>query len=149
MLYCTVRVYTVQYKCTLYSKSYNAGTCFSVPERVAPPCPGGAKFEYLWQDGTKYKKPTHLPAPQYISLLMDWVESQINEYSRGNDDYKSSLDKTQSRNLLFPPPPQGSVDPVAEVSPYGGPGPRPRSRSRVHCIIRGGRGGLGGRIRKQ
>ena len=40
---------------------------------------GGAKFEYLWQDGTKYKKPTHLPAPQYISLLMDWVESQIND----------------------------------------------------------------------
>ena len=42
---------------------------------------GGAKFEYLWQDGTKYKKPTHLPAPQYISLLMDWVESQINDES--------------------------------------------------------------------
>ena len=40
---------------------------------------GGAKFEYLWQDGTKYKRPTHLPAPQYISLLMDWVESQIND----------------------------------------------------------------------
>ena len=40
---------------------------------------GGAKFEYLWQDGTKYKKPTHLPAPMYISLLMDWVESQIND----------------------------------------------------------------------
>ncbi len=25
-----------------------------------------------------YKKPTALPAPQYITLLMDWVESQIN-----------------------------------------------------------------------
>ena len=33
----------------------------------------------MFQDGTKYKKPTHLPAPQYISLLMDWVESQIND----------------------------------------------------------------------
>lgn len=26
----------------------------------------------------RYKKPTALPAPQYIALLMDWVESQIN-----------------------------------------------------------------------
>ena len=40
---------------------------------------GGSKFEYLWQDGVKYKKPVKLPAPQYISLLMDWVESQIND----------------------------------------------------------------------
>ena len=42
---------------------------------------GGSKFEYLWQDGVKYKKPVKLPAPQYISLLMDWVESQINDES--------------------------------------------------------------------
>lgn len=39
---------------------------------------GGQKFEYLWADGAKYKKPTQLPAPQYINLLMDWVETQIN-----------------------------------------------------------------------
>jgi hypothetical protein len=39
---------------------------------------GGPKFEYLWADGGKYKKPTPLPAPQYVSLLMDWVETQIN-----------------------------------------------------------------------
>ncbi|MPD03686.1 MOB kinase activator 3B [Portunus trituberculatus] len=40
---------------------------------------GGQKFEYLWADGVKYKKATPLPAPQYISLLMDWVETQIND----------------------------------------------------------------------
>ena len=40
---------------------------------------GGHKFEYLWADGAKYKKPTKLPAPQYISLLMDWIEAQIND----------------------------------------------------------------------
>jgi hypothetical protein len=39
---------------------------------------GGPKFEYLWADGGKYKKPTPLPAPQYVALLMDWVEAQIN-----------------------------------------------------------------------
>lgn len=40
---------------------------------------GGQKFEYLWADGIKYKKPTCLPASQYIALLMDWVETQIND----------------------------------------------------------------------
>ena len=25
---------------------------------------GGPKYEYLWQDGTKFKKPTKLPANQ-------------------------------------------------------------------------------------
>ncbi|RZF44241.1 hypothetical protein LSTR_LSTR003881 [Laodelphax striatellus] len=39
---------------------------------------GGPRFEYLWEDGHKYKKPTAFPAPQYIALLMDWVEAQIN-----------------------------------------------------------------------
>lgn len=35
-------------------------------------------FRYLWADGSSYKKPTALPAPKYIELLMDWIESQIN-----------------------------------------------------------------------
>ncbi|XP_063706667.1 MOB kinase activator-like 3 isoform X2 [Culicoides brevitarsis] len=39
---------------------------------------GGSRYEYLWADGDKYKKPTKLPAPKYIELLMDWIESQIN-----------------------------------------------------------------------
>ena len=40
---------------------------------------GGPKFEYLWKDNAKYKKPTSLPASQYIALLIDWVEAQIND----------------------------------------------------------------------
>lgn len=47
-------------------------------EESCPTMSGGPRFEYLWADGVKYKKPTKLPAPQYISLLMDWVEEQIN-----------------------------------------------------------------------
>ncbi|XP_050531982.1 MOB kinase activator-like 3 isoform X2 [Daktulosphaira vitifoliae] len=43
-----------------------------------PTMSGGPKFEYLWADKEKYKKPTQLPAPQYVSLLMDWIENQIN-----------------------------------------------------------------------
>lgn len=47
-------------------------------EKSCPTMCGGSKFEYLWADGIKYKKPTPLPAPQYITLLMDWIETQIN-----------------------------------------------------------------------
>lgn len=50
-------------------------------ETSCPTMSGGHKFEYLWADGAKYKKPTKLPAPQYISLLMDWIEAQINNES--------------------------------------------------------------------
>lgn len=39
---------------------------------------GGPRYEYLWADGDTFKKPTQLPAPKYIELLMDWTESQIN-----------------------------------------------------------------------
>jgi hypothetical protein len=48
---------------------------------TAQSCPtmsGGPRFEYLWADGDKYKKPTPLPAKEYISHLMDWIEMQIN-----------------------------------------------------------------------
>ena len=35
-----------------------------------------SKYIYnLLKDGVKYKKPVHLPAPQYIALLMDWVSN--------------------------------------------------------------------------
>ena len=38
-----------------------------------------SRYEYHWCDGAQYKKPTKLPAPQYISLLMDWIDSKIND----------------------------------------------------------------------
>uniref|UniRef100_A0A0M3HMT5 Mob1/phocein family n=1 Tax=Ascaris lumbricoides TaxID=6252 RepID=A0A0M3HMT5_ASCLU len=49
---------------------------------TAKSCPtmsGGPRYEYLWQDGVNYKKPTRLPAPDYIYLLMDWIEIRIND----------------------------------------------------------------------
>ncbi|XP_014663821.1 PREDICTED: MOB kinase activator 3B-like isoform X2 [Priapulus caudatus] len=52
--------------------------CDSCTEQTCPTMSGGPKYEYHWADGNKYKKPTALPANQYIALLMDWVESQIN-----------------------------------------------------------------------
>jgi Mob1/phocein family len=46
-----------------------------------PTMSGGKRYEYLWADGEQFKKPTKLSAPKYIELLMDWIESQINNES--------------------------------------------------------------------
>ncbi|CAG5126623.1 unnamed protein product [Candidula unifasciata] len=56
------------------------GTIFEhCTEQSCPTMSGGPKYEYHWCDGVNYKKPTALPAPQYITLLMEWVEAQIND----------------------------------------------------------------------
>ncbi|BFZ04218.1 hypothetical protein BsWGS_07257 [Bradybaena similaris] len=56
------------------------GTIFEhCSEQTCPTMSGGPKYEYHWCDGVNYKKPTALPAPQYITLLMEWVEAQIND----------------------------------------------------------------------
>ena len=47
-------------------------------EQSCPVMSGGPKYEYQWQDEHKYRKPTVLSAPQYMNLLMDWIEVQIN-----------------------------------------------------------------------
>ena len=33
----------------------------------------------MWCDGVKYKKPTALPANEYIGNLMEWVENLVND----------------------------------------------------------------------
>jgi MOB kinase activator 1 len=39
----------------------------------------GPQFEYLWADGVKVKKPIKVSAPEYVDLLMSWVETQLND----------------------------------------------------------------------
>lgn len=39
------------------------------------------RFEYLWQDSESFKKPTRLPAPEYVEHLMSWVQSNIDNES--------------------------------------------------------------------
>jgi hypothetical protein len=48
-------------------------------ERSCPTMSGGLRYEYRWQDGEDYRKPTKLPALRYMNLLMDWIESRIND----------------------------------------------------------------------
>lgn len=50
----------------------------SCTDQTCPVMSGGPKYEYRWQDEHKYKRPTALSAPKYMSLLMDWIEVQIN-----------------------------------------------------------------------
>ncbi|XP_061739507.1 MOB kinase activator 3A [Nerophis ophidion] len=50
----------------------------SCTDKTCPVMSGGPKYEYRWQDEHKYKRPTALAAPKYMSLLMDWIEVQIN-----------------------------------------------------------------------
>lgn len=46
-------------------------------------CPvmsSGPRYEYLWRDGTpRYPKATKVSAPEYVQLLMTWIENQIND----------------------------------------------------------------------
>ncbi|KAK9812784.1 hypothetical protein WJX72_003646 [[Myrmecia] bisecta] len=47
---------------------------------VSDACPimsAGPKYEYLWADGIKVKKPVRLSAPEYINALFDWIELQL------------------------------------------------------------------------
>jgi len=39
----------------------------------------GSAYEYLWKDNNKYKKPTRLPAKQYIDLLLNWANDRISD----------------------------------------------------------------------
>ncbi|KAG1665996.1 hypothetical protein FOA52_010094 [Chlamydomonas sp. UWO 241] len=39
----------------------------------------GGKYEYLWADGVKVKKPIRVSAPEYVNKLFDWIEEQIDD----------------------------------------------------------------------
>jgi MOB kinase activator 1 len=49
--------------------------------QTCPVMSSGPRFEYLWRDGDKYPKATKVPAPEYVNLLMTWIEQQINDES--------------------------------------------------------------------
>ena len=39
------------------------------------------RFEYLWQDSENFKRPTKMPAPEYVEHLMAWVQNNIDNES--------------------------------------------------------------------
>lgn len=58
----------------LFSEVINACT-----EESCPYMSAGPNYLYLWRDGKKHKKPTEVPAKQYISLTLDWCEELLND----------------------------------------------------------------------
>ena len=36
-------------------------------------------YEYLWEDGVRYKRPTKLPAPEYVDALMNWAQGLLDD----------------------------------------------------------------------
>jgi len=45
-------------------------------------CPimsAGPRYEYLWEDGVRYKRPAKLPAPEYVDALMNWAQSLLDD----------------------------------------------------------------------
>ena len=51
---------------------------YCTPEKC-PEMTAGPGFKYYWQDNEKYKKPTMLPANEYITKVMIWVEGLLND----------------------------------------------------------------------
>jgi MOB kinase activator 1 len=50
----------------------------SCTKEKCPIMSAGASVTYLWRDGVKVKKPLEVSAPEYVELLMQWAESQLN-----------------------------------------------------------------------
>jgi MOB kinase activator 1 len=57
---------------------YGTITEFCGPDSC-PVMNAGKQFEYLWADGVKVKRPIKVSAPEYVDLLMSWVETQLND----------------------------------------------------------------------
>mmetsp|Transcript_1822 Transcript_1822/g.2614 ORF Transcript_1822/g.2614 Transcript_1822/m.2614 type:complete len:224 (-) Transcript_1822:56-727(-) len=41
----------------------------------------GPKYEYHWADGDRVKKPIRVSAPEYVDLLMDWIQRKLDDPS--------------------------------------------------------------------
>ncbi|KAI9690712.1 MAG: Mitotic exit network component [Bogoriella megaspora] len=55
---------------------YGSITEFCSPQ-TCPEMKATDEFEYLWQDNENYKRPTKMPAPEYIEHLMSWIQSNV------------------------------------------------------------------------
>ncbi|KAI0921681.1 hypothetical protein AcV5_000795 [Taiwanofungus camphoratus] len=64
---------------------YGTVTEFCTPQEYAPLRSLAAadqmhvagRYEYLWEDGVRYKRPTKLPAPEYVDALMNWAQNLL------------------------------------------------------------------------
>ncbi|KAB8338833.1 hypothetical protein FH972_021777 [Carpinus fangiana] len=59
---------------------YGSITEFCSPQ-TCPEMKATDEFEYLWQDSENFKRPTKMPAPEYVEHLMSWCQSNIDNES--------------------------------------------------------------------
>ncbi|KAF8913848.1 Mob1/phocein [Gymnopilus junonius] len=57
---------------------YGTITEFCIPSEC-PIMSAGPRYEYLWEDGVKFKRPTKLPAPEYVDALMNWAQNLLDD----------------------------------------------------------------------
>jgi len=98
MLYGTVTEFCTNQEVSTSSFSiFLPARRFIVPSRSVPSClpahgaflpPGDraclnpsacTRYEYLWEDGVKYRRPTKLPAPEYVDALMNWAQALLDD----------------------------------------------------------------------
>jgi len=58
------------------------------------------EFEYLWQDNEQFKKPTKMPAPEYVEHLMSWVQANVDNEQMFPSRI-GTTSSTLSRHLLI------------------------------------------------
>lgn len=85
---------------------YGSITEFCSPT-TCPEMKATDEFEYLWQDSGKFKRPTKMPAPEYIEHLMAWVQDYINNESVFPSRIGTSLQPSNPYSLLFTDGPTG------------------------------------------
>ncbi|KAG7008385.1 maintenance of ploidy protein mob1 [Physcia stellaris] len=59
---------------------YGSITEFCSPQSC-PEMKATDEFEYLWQDSENFKRPTKMPAPEYVEHLMAWVQGNVDNES--------------------------------------------------------------------
>jgi MOB kinase activator 1 len=57
---------------------YGAVSDFCTPQ-TCPSMTAGPAYEYLWQGGKDYPKPTAVPAQRYVELLMAWIQGVLDD----------------------------------------------------------------------
>ena len=82
---------------------YGSITEFCTPA-TCPAMISGPRYEYLWKDGVQYKKAARVSAPEYVALLMNWIEQQINDEALFPSDdanpYPADFEQTYVRNIF-------------------------------------------------
>jgi MOB kinase activator 1 len=61
--------------------------------QTCPKMTAGPAFEFLWQDSESFKKPTALPAAEYIANVLAWTAGYINNTSYFPEDQDQPFPK--------------------------------------------------------